>query len=112
MANNVVTPYWADLIIAAHTNVAGANVSHAGRMKSSRYFVWQEDENRDLSADNIHAEESVSGYTDLFTKIEFDPWGRQLGQEFDRLGIAWEKSGVTYEADTGFFHHTWEWVVT
>ncbi|MFR0798465.1 MAG: hypothetical protein ACLSHJ_06790 [Oscillospiraceae bacterium] len=48
-------------------------VSHTARLKSERYFVWQEDGSNALSADNGHAEGAVTGTTDLFTKLEFDP---------------------------------------
>lgn len=104
-------PSWAQKIIAAHTFEQNVEVSHAVRMKSLRYFVWQEDDDEDLAADNVHAEKSVTGYTDLFTKKEFDPWASSLGASFDSAGILWEKTGVTYEPDTGFFHHTWDWTV-
>lgn len=104
-------PAWAQTVIAAHTSVAGANVSHAGRMKSSRYFVWQEDEDNELRGDNGCDETAVTGYTDLFTKREFDPWAYAIGDAFDAAGMSWHKTGTTYEQDTGFFHHTWEWEV-
>ena len=42
---------WYETIIAAHTAVTQA-VSHGQRLKSSRYFVWQEDGANDLEADN------------------------------------------------------------
>jgi hypothetical protein len=106
-----IIPAWAQTIISAHLFSDAVVVSHATRMKSYRYFVWQEDDSNDLSADNVHAEKAVTGYTDLFTKIEFDPWAASLEASFDAYGIAWEKTGVTYEPDTGFFHHTWDWQV-
>lgn len=104
-------PGWAQTVITAHTSVAGSAVSHAGRMKSSRYFVWQEDEGNELRADNGCGERAVCGYTDLFTKREFDPWAYAIGDAFDSAGISWHKTGTTYEPDTKFFHHTWEWEV-
>ena len=68
---------WQERIIAAHTAVTDA-VSHGQRMQSERYFVWQEDGANDLEADGVHAEKSVTGTTDLFTKQEFDPWKEQF----------------------------------
>lgn len=102
---------WIDVIVSAHTAVADSNVSHATRMRSDRYFVWDEDERNDLTADNKHAEKAVNGYSDLFTKWEFDAWANEIEDSFDAHGISWEKTGVTYEPDTGFFHHSWEWSV-
>ena len=105
------TPAWATTIIAAHNSVASSHVSHAGRLKSDRYFVWTEDDDNDLTADNVHAEKAVTGYSDLFTKTEFDPWAYQIEAAFDTAGISWQKTGVTFEPDTGFFHHSWDWEV-
>ena len=104
---------WYDKIIFAHREAAeGENaVSHGGRMKSDRYFVWMQDGTNDLLAENRHAEYAVTGSTDLFTKIEFDPWAGRLGREFDRCGISWSLRDVQYEPETGFWHHTWDWEV-
>lgn len=63
---------WYERVIAAHRAVTDA-VSHAVRLKSDRYFVWQEDGSHDLPGDNGHGETAVTGTTDLFTKSEFDP---------------------------------------
>lgn len=101
---------WYETLIAAHTAVTSA-VSHGQRLKSSRYFVWQEDGGNDLEADNTHAETVVTGTTDLFTKQEFDPWAPALGESFDRYGIAWALVGVEFEEDTGFWHWSWDWEV-
>ena len=104
-------PAWAETIIAAHNSVASGSVSHAGRLKSDRYFVWQEEDANDLTADNGHSERAMCGYTDLFTKQEFDPWAGQIEAAFDSTGISWNRTGVTYEPDTGFLHWSWDWEV-
>lgn len=101
---------WYETIIAAHTAVTDA-VSHTLRLKSDRYFVWQEDGSNDLPADNSHAEGAVTGTTDLYTKMEFDPWADALGESLSVYGIAWELSSVQYEEDTGFYHYEWAWEV-
>ena len=84
---------WYDNIIAAHTAVTDA-VSHFERLKSDRYFVWQED-----------------GAGDLFTKQEFDPWKEAFEKSLDDYGIAWYLNSVQYEEDTGFIHYEWVWSV-
>lgn len=101
---------WYDTIKAAHLAVTDA-VSHAKRIQSSRYFVWQEDGANDLEADGRHAEGAVTGTTDLFTKQERDPWAEALGESLSDHGIAWYLSSVQYEEDTGFFHYEWAWEV-
>lgn len=102
---------WYERIIAAHTAVTDA-VSHAERRESSRYFVWQEDGTKDLLAGNGHAEKAVTGRTDLYTKQEFDEWADELGESLSSMGIAWSLALADYEEETGFFHFSWDWVVT
>ena len=97
---------WYERIIAAHRAVTDA-VSHAARVKSERYFVWQEDGSNDLAGDNGHGERAMTGTTDLYTKQELDPWADALGESFDAHGIAWALNSVQYEADTGFYHYEW-----
>lgn len=99
---------WYERIIAAHRAVTDA-VSHAARIKSERYFVWQEDGSNDLAGDNGHGERAVTGTTDLYTKQELDSWAGALGESFDAHGIAWALNSVQYEADTGFYHYEWVW---
>lgn len=101
---------WYERIIAAHVAVTN-DVSHSERVQSDRYFVWQEDGSRDLMAENGHGEQAMTGQTDLFTKMEFDPWGDELGESLTNHGIAWSLVGVEYEEETGFYHWSWDWEV-
>lgn len=101
---------WYDKIIRAHVAVTN-DVSHFERLNSDRYFVWQEDGQTDLSAENQHAEKSVSGSTDLFTKLEFDPWKSAFERSLTRFGINWSLNSIQYEEDTGFIHYEWVWDV-
>lgn len=102
---------WYEKIIKAHTAVTD-KVSHGGRLKSDRYFVWQEEGSADLIADNLHAEKAVSGSTDLFTKREFDPWKDAFEASMDAVaGLCWKLNSVQYEPDTGFWHYEWKWVI-
>ncbi len=101
---------WFEKIIAAHTAVTD-NVSHGGRMKSHRYFVWQEEGADDLVLDNRHAEKAVTGSTDLFTKKEFDPWKDAFEKAMDDAHISYRLNSVQFEPDTGFWHYEWKWTV-
>lgn len=102
---------WYERIIAAHTAVTD-QVSHGSRLKSSRYFVWQEDGAADMVAGNRHVETGVTGTTDLFTKKEFDPWKDAFEQSLNSTpGIAWYLSSVQFEPDTGFWHYEWVWEI-
>lgn len=101
---------WYEKIIAAHTAVTDA-VSHGKRLKSERYFVWIEAERDDLDTDNRHGEKAQLGYTDLYTKVEFDPWAAAFEASLNRLGVAWRRTATLYEEDTGFWHYRWRWGV-
>lgn len=102
---------WYERIIACHTLVT-SSVSHAKRLKSDRYFVWMEDGSNDFEAGNRHAEKVVEGATDLYTKVEFDPWAEQFEAALDADGtVAWYLNSVQFEEDTGFYHYEWVWQV-
>lgn len=101
---------WYERIVAAHRAVTD-EVSHSERLKSDRYFVWQEDGSNDLMAGGEHSETAMTGRTDLFTKLEFDPWAEELGKAFSRYGIAWRLVTIDYEEDTNFTHYSWDWEV-
>lgn len=101
---------WHEKIIQAHMLVTD-EVSHSQRLKSERYFVWQEDGTKDFVANEKHVEHAVTGTTDLFTKQEFDPWMKELGEALSSLGIAWRLNSVQYENETGFYHIEWAWEV-
>lgn len=101
---------WYERVIDAHTAVTD-QVSHGSRLRSSRYFVWTEDGSNDLAGDDDHAESAVTGTTDLYSKVEFDPWSEALGRSFDRAGIAWSLVLAEYEEETGLWHWSWDWEV-
>ena len=101
---------WFERIVKAHTDVTD-QVSHWERLKSDRYFVWQEDGRNDLIADGVHVEGAVTGTTDLYTKQEFDPWVEELQTAMDAQGISWYLNSVQYEEDTGVTHYEWVWEV-
>lgn len=102
---------WFDRIVAAHTAVTDS-VSHRYRLKSDRYFVWQEDGVNDLEADGRHIERAVTGTTDLYTKRENDPWKEAFEASMDNAPtIAWHLNSIQFEEDTGFTHYEWVWEV-
>lgn len=103
---------WYEKIVAVHTAVT-TEVSHGYKMKSDRYFVWQEDGSDDLFADNRHVEKTITGTTDLFTKMEFDPWREEFEDQLEKsAGISWSLNSIQYEHDTGFWHYEWVWSVS
>ena len=64
-----------------------------------------------LTANGRHVEKAMTGTTDLFSKIEFDPWREQFEAALDAAGIAWRLDSVDFEVDTGFWHWSWRWGV-
>mgnify|MGYP005768524445 CR=1 FL=1 len=101
---------WEKMIVAAHTAVTD-EVSHIQQMKSDRYFVWQEDGANDFLAGNRHLEKAVTGTTDLYTKLENDPWKEAFENSLDALEIFWFLNSVQFEEETGFTHYEWVWEV-
>lgn len=101
---------WYEKIINVHLEVTD-QVSHLRRIKSDRYFVWQEDGENVLHANDKQSEKAITGSTDLFTKQEFDPWVEGFNQALDKAGLPWSYEFVEYEDETGFYHHEWQWEV-
>ena len=101
---------WYEKIIEIHLKVTD-QVSHAEHMKSDRYFVWQEDGINKLMASNISAERAITGSTDLYTKMEFDPFKNEFEAVLDESGISWRFNSFQYEEETGFYHYEWYWEV-
>ena len=101
---------WVDAIVKAHTAVTD-QVGHSQRLSSDRYFVWQEDGAHDFQAGNKHLEKAVTGTTDLYTKLEFDPWKEAFEASLDEQEIWWYLNSVQYEEETGFTHYEWVWEV-
>ena len=73
--------------------------------------MWGERGGDGLESDDKHSEKAVLGYTDLYTKQEFDPWKGQIEESFDNFGIAWALNSTQYETETGFTHYEWYWSV-
>lgn len=102
---------WMKRIIACHKAVTD-QVSHFRRLKSRRYFVWQEDGSSCLIADGKRAERAVTGTTDLFTQMEDDPWVAAFESSLDSTtGVTWQLNSIQYEPDTGMIHYEWTWEV-
>ncbi|MEY8386683.1 hypothetical protein AALC17_05185 [Oscillospiraceae bacterium 38-13] len=101
---------WFERVIAAHRAVT-PQVSHGKRLKSERYFVWQEDGAHDLEANDRHEELVITGVTDLFTRRDLDPWADALGEALSAQGIAWRLVSADYEEETGLWHYSWDWEV-
>lgn len=98
---------WYDRVIEAHTAVTDS-VSHIQRMKSNRYFVWEEDETVTLYADGTAIEWVHVIITDLFTNVEFDPWVEAFRDSLNGR-YSWSYDFIEYEEDTGLYHHQWRW---
>ena len=89
---------WEDTIREAHTRVTDA-VSHHARLRSDRYFVWQEAGDNALYAEGVIAER------------DSDPWAPAFEKSMAESGIAWYLNTIQYEPDTGFRHYEWVWEV-
>ena len=102
---------WYEKIVSVHTSVTDS-VSHGHRMKSDRYFVWQEEGSDSFDADNHHCEAAVSGTTDLFTTLEFDPGKVAFEAQLDACAdIVWSLNSIQFEEERGIWHYEWLWSV-
>lgn len=99
---------WSEKVLGALTSVTD-NVSHGGRLSGCRYIVWEEGRDKDLTADNHHAERARTGTADFFTKKEFDPMVCMIGEAFDDFGVCWRLASTQYEEETGYWHYEFEW---
>lgn len=75
------------------------------------YIVWSEDGDNDLLASNGHAERSITGTVDLYTKTENDPLIDSIPQALESAGVAWYFNSFQYETETGLLHFEWAWEV-
>ena len=101
---------WEDTIREAHTRVTDA-VSHHARLRSERYFVWQEEGDNALFAEGGIAERAMLVTTYLFIMLVSDPWAAAFEDSLTESGIAWYLNTIQYEPDTGFRHYEWVWEV-
>lgn len=87
-------------------------VTHYRRLTSFPFAVWAEDrEAESLQADNHKQEQSIRGYIDYFTKMEFDQNVDQIQEILNRQDVGWNLESVTYEDDTNLIHYRWSWEV-
>ena len=71
------------------------------------YIVWAEDSGSGLMADDGHAERSISGTVDLYTKTENDPLRDAIEEALEEIGVAWYFNSFQYETETGLLHFEW-----
>lgn len=75
------------------------------------YGIWQEDGSVQYDANNKAAETSLSGYTDYFTKTEYDPVVDSIMEAFRANNFLWRLESVQYEEETGLIHYEFVWEV-
>lgn len=79
------------------------------------YIVWAEDaEDTSFDADNHKVRQSIGGYVDLFTPLEFDDRFDSIQSvldSFDGLSWSWESTqyGDPQNENDNLIHHTWSW---
>lgn len=93
-------------------SIGGENVFHYWHTrKDTPYVIWAEDGPASyFDAGNHHAEISVHGTLDYFTKKEFDPVFDEIEKALTELFESrWRWTSTQYEDSTGLIHHEWEW---
>lgn len=102
---------WFEKIKAVHLAVTN-RVGHRKHLKGDRYFVWQEDGVYGFYAGGKRYEHAVTGTTDLYTKLEYDPWVDAFEAALNAAeDIVWDMESIQYEPETGYTHYEWAWEV-
>lgn len=73
----------------------------------SEYLVYAEDGAEDFIADNHHAEKSVTGTVDLFTRDDTGGSKTTVEAALEASGAAWYLNSIQYEEETGYIHMEW-----
>lgn len=66
-----------------------------------------EDGDNGFEADDLKAEQAISGTVDYFTKTEHDIAFDYIQGVLNAYGAAWYLNSVQYEDDTGLIHYEW-----
>jgi len=77
--------------------------------KITPFLIWAEDGENGLEADDIKAEQAITGTADYYTKSEFDANVDSIQDCFNNLGLSWRLESVMYEEETGLIHYSWDW---
>lgn len=88
----------------------GLPFAHFGWSKApdGDYGVFAEDGSNDLSAGNSHAETTVEGTVDYFTRDDSGAPQRAIQDALEGVeGLAWYLNSVQFEDDTGYIHYEW-----
>ena len=78
---------------------------------SAPFLVWAEDGGNQYYSDNQVSEQAITGSTDYFTKMEYDPVIDDIQKANASMGLAWRLNSVQFEEDTGLIHYEWAWEV-
>lgn len=77
------------------------------------FLVWAEDgESGSEYANDRKTCQALSGTTDYYTRIEYDPVCEKIQEALEQIGAYWELNSVQYEEDTGLIHYEWTWRLT
>lgn len=88
---------------------------HAPSDVKAPYMVWKEEgEYNSSNNDNHKTEQSIYGFVEYFTDVEFDPATDRIQEALNGLeNCAWQLSSVQYgdptSEDDNLIHYTWEW---
>ena len=71
------------------------------------YCVWMEDGENGFEADDLKADQAITGTVHYFTKTEYDGALDDIQGVLDTYGAAWYLNSVQYEDETGLIHYEW-----
>jgi len=75
-----------------------------------QYIVWAEDGQGDaLWDDDGMCEQTITGTTDYFTRVENDPNLKKIKAAHNAAGLSWRLNSIQYEDDTKYIHYEFAW---
>lgn len=100
-------------IADALTSISGLKVYHYWRFGvDAPYCIWQEDAETAFNADDIKAEQGISGAIEYFTLTEYDANCDAIQNALNSAeGVSWYYDGTMYEEETNLIHHSWRFTV-
>ncbi|WP_305178071.1 hypothetical protein [Faecalibaculum rodentium] len=89
--------------------VTGKVYHYYHQAEDETYIVWTENgEGETQHGDNHKQEVALHFSVELFTKTEYSPVLDALTEKLNESRFAFEYTGVDFEVDTGYIHHSLE----
>lgn len=92
-------------------SIDGLKVFHYERFGvDAPYCIWQEDSDAGMEADNIKAEQGITGTIDYYTLTEYDGMIETIQAALNSIeNLSWNVNSIQFEEETNLIHYEWRW---